>query len=198
MGATSWNPPEARRELTWDLANAPRAANHLHAIGSTEDRALAKKWLDRFSERGYGKTSAKGFPALLPEQVIHGDLNDFNVLVQQQQSDATPPPPSSSSSSSTPSSSASSSSSVAVSVLDFGDMVRTLRVFELSVALAYACQNRPTPSAALAAASAVVEGYASEQPLTPREASALPVCVAARLAQSVATSVSYFGVRRWS
>ena len=45
---------------------------------------------------------------------------------------------------------------VAVAVIDFGDMVRTARVFELAIALAYACQNRPSPADALAAGRAVV------------------------------------------
>ena len=77
---------------------------------------------------------------------------------------------------------------VAVAVIDFGDMVRTARVFELAIALAYACQNRPSPADALAAGRAVVAGYAAVQPLTPREAAVLPTCVAARLCQSLATS----------
>ena len=68
---------------------------------------------------------------------------------------------------------------VAVAVIDFGDMVRTARVFELAIALAYACQNRPSPADALAAGRAVVAGYAAVQPLTPREAAVLPTCVAA-------------------
>ena len=77
--------------------------------------------------------------------------------------------------------------------------IRSTRVFELAIALAYVCQNKADGRAALRAACGVVRGfsaYATAQPrtwrgglqLTRAELRVLHTCVCARLAQSVLNS----------
>ena len=65
----------AVRDLTWDLANASRARQHFADIADPADRELAARALGRFD--------SLVVPALgrLPRQVVHGDANDYNVLV---------------------------------------------------------------------------------------------------------------------
>lgn len=62
------------RRLTWDLANASAARRYLPKVADASDRALAETYLSRFD--GCARARAR-----LPAQVLHGDLNDYNILV---------------------------------------------------------------------------------------------------------------------
>jgi Ser/Thr protein kinase RdoA (MazF antagonist) len=189
----------AARELTWDLANASAARRHLPAVADASDRAIAAAFLARFD-------ACEAMRAQLPRQVLHGDLNDYNVLVSAQfqkpaaafqtgaahfqhaPAAAEAPPAAAAAAPVAP-------SSAGLTVLDFGDLVFSARVYDLAIALAYVCQNKPSGAAALDAACAVVRGYseyAASQPRTARgrrpsraELRVLHTCVCARLAQSV-------------
>lgn len=67
----------ATRHLSWDLANAPATRRHLQAVSEPSDRALAARFLDGFVRCAREREA-------LGAQVIHGDLNDYNILVQPQ------------------------------------------------------------------------------------------------------------------
>jgi Ser/Thr protein kinase RdoA (MazF antagonist) len=90
--------------------------------------------------------------------VIHGDVNDYNVLVD---------------------------SGRVSGLLDFGDMVHSAVVCDLAVALAYAVLGRSDP---LAAAACVIRGYHRENPLCGSEQDALMPLMRARLAMSLCYS----------
>jgi Ser/Thr protein kinase RdoA (MazF antagonist) len=196
----------AARKLTWDLANASAARRHLPAVADASDRAIAAAFLARFD-------ACDAMRAQLPRQVLHGDLNDYNVLVsaqfqkpiaasqsatafqigaaQFQHAPAAAEAPAPAAAATAPI----APSSAGLTVLDFGDLVFSARVYDLAIALAYVCQNKPSGAAALDAACAVVRGYseyAASQPRTARsrrlnraELRVLHTCVCARLAQSV-------------
>ena len=96
---------------------------------------------------------------LFPElrrSVIHGDANDYNVLVDPRQQRVT-------------------------GVIDFGDMVHSYTVGNLAVAAAYALLDKSDP---LAAACSVVEGYNAEWMLTETELAALFGLIGLRLCLS--------------
>ncbi len=93
----------------------------------------------------------------LPASVIHADANDYNVLVD-------------------------SRGTHVVSILDFGDMVRTATICELAVALAYVMLDEQDP---IAAAAQVVAAYHAVRPLSEAEVDALDILAATRLAMSV-------------
>ncbi|MEV0237693.1 aminotransferase class III-fold pyridoxal phosphate-dependent enzyme [Nonomuraea sp. NPDC050786] len=97
-------------------------------------------------------------PALkaLPQQAIHNDANEHNILVGPDGGVA--------------------------GLLDVGDVVRAPRVCGLAVALAYAQLGHADP---MAAALPVLAGYHAESPVTPQELALLPDLVDARLAMSV-------------
>src|SRR5262249_36805252 len=98
----------------------------------------------------------------LRRSVIHGDANDFNVIVDDGPDMAT-------------------RRRRVVGVIDFGDMVHSYTVANLAVAAAYVMLDKPDP---LAAAAQVVEGYHAEFPLTETEISVLFGLMALRLCLS--------------
>src|SRR5580704_3391405 len=149
--------PAAQRELKWDLARANWIRNYLHHIGDSSRRALVEKFLALY-ESDVG-------PALpsLRRSVIHGDANDYNVLVS-------PPWP---------------EPRKVVSVIDFGDMHHGLTVSEVAIAAAYAMLGKKDP---LTAASFVVAGYHKAFPLQEAEISVLYPLIGMRLAVSVTNS----------
>ncbi len=93
----------------------------------------------------------------LGHSVIHNDANDYNVLVNP-------------------------AGSRVVAIVDYGDMLRSARVADPAVALAYAMLDEPEP---IAAATQVVAAYHSVNPLNEAEIVALFPLAAARLAMSV-------------
>jgi Ser/Thr protein kinase RdoA (MazF antagonist) len=137
--------PAMRRELHWDLKRADHAFRHRAMLG-TEQRTLidglSRGWYEiRWQELRHG--------------VIHGDANDYNVLVRAGE---------------------------VVSLLDFGDMVHSAVVCDLAIAIAYVMLGKPDP---LSAAGSVVAAYHRVFPLTAAEADALFTLAAARLCMSV-------------
>lgn len=123
----------AARRLTWDLANAPAARRHLGAVADPGGRALAARYLSRFEACAHARSR-------LPAQVLHGDLNDYNVLVnpnsfgkQRQREGASARPPAAGGGGGDalepPTAAAQAAAGLPVScagltVLDFGDIVR--------------------------------------------------------------------------
>ena len=137
--------PAMRRDLHWDLKHADHAFHH-RALLRTEQRTL----IDGLSRGWYGVRWQE-----LRHGVIHGDANDYNVLVRGGE---------------------------VLSLLDFGDMVHSAVVCDLAIALAYAMLDKPDP---LSAACSVVTAYHRVFPLTPAEADALFTLAASRLCMSV-------------
>ena len=240
-----WNPAAARRNLAWDLGNALACESDLKFVENPAKRELVVKWLRRFSratqqdktetaagavDHNTDDTADGAFTGLLlglPEQVIHGDLNDYNVLLTDDAAlciDTVDETTTTTTTGTTEIANYPDVIAVArrfccgVSVLDFGDMVWSKRIYDLAIAVAYAAQRRVTANDALSAALNVVQGYATAQralyqsangcdkssaspdgneglmiggdKISKAEALALPVCVAARLCQSVLTSAA--------
>jgi Ser/Thr protein kinase RdoA (MazF antagonist) len=133
------------RDFHWDLANGNRVVNeYAELVTNTELRELVLKC--RFEPHSD-----------LRKSVIHGDANDYNVLVDPD--------------------------SMTVSgLIDFGDMVYSYTVGDLAIAIAYAVLDKPDP---FAAAVAIIEGYESEFALLDEEREALWPLVRLRLAMSV-------------
>ena len=92
--------------------------------------------------------------AQLPLQIIHNDANDTNLLIKGDSISG---------------------------LIDFGDMIRSARICNLSVATAYACMKQPDP---VSAAKSIASGYHRIQPLTPVEIELMPALIAGRLAVS--------------
>ena len=121
--------------------------SNLPDLRSHASEPLHLEIIDRFA--------AEVSPVLagLPHQVIHNDGHPGNLLVDPARPDAV------------------------AGVLDFGDTVRTARVCELAVALAYLVPDAPRPWPEVDAFTAGFEGVV---PLSTNERALLPMLIAAR------------------
>ena len=137
--------PALHREFHWDLANGNRVVNEYAAL-IENDRLRELVLKCRFE------------PATaLKRSVIHGDANDYNVLVDPK--------------------------TMTVSgLIDFGDMVYSYTAGELAIAIAYAVLGKDEPRAV---ADQIIDGYESEFSLLEQEKKILWRLVRLRLAMSV-------------
>jgi len=137
--------PAVHRDSYWDLASGNRIIDeHAPLIKKSDLRELV------FKCRIYSGLE-------LRKSVIHGDANDYNVLVDPERM-------------------------VVTGLLDFGDMVYSYTVGDLAIAIAYAVLDKPDPRAA---AAEIIEGYTSEFTLLVNELETLWPLVLLRLAMSV-------------
>ena len=142
----------AVRKIHWDLQycllNWPKAMliqNPVH-----------KKWVDYYFQQFRDEVLP-----LLPElrsQIIHGDLNDWNVLTKDDDISG---------------------------FIDFGDMAHSPLINEVAIALTYVMFNKEEP---LESAKHLLKGYHETLPLFQKELELLPNLIAARLATSICHS----------
>jgi 4-aminobutyrate aminotransferase-like enzyme/Ser/Thr protein kinase RdoA (MazF antagonist) len=142
--------PALHRAFQWDLARGfAVVGEHSHQIRDAGLRGLV--------ERTASRVAARDVPALkrLRESIVHGDPNDYNVLVEGGRISG---------------------------VIDFGDAAYSYTVADLAIAIAYATLGKDDP---LGVASAIARGYHNVYPLTYDELSALFGLVQLRLCVSV-------------
>ncbi|HET8751030.1 MAG TPA: aminotransferase class III-fold pyridoxal phosphate-dependent enzyme [Gaiellaceae bacterium] len=154
--------PAAGRELLWDVHATPRLRPLLEEIEEPERRALAERALDRFEERVLPLWTS------LRAQVVHGDFNLDNLLLDEQGSVA--------------------------GILDFGDCCHTALAADVAIAVASLLRGRPVEDA-FRVARIALDGFASRLPLEPLELELLGDLVVARLAAIV--SISAWRTRRF-
>jgi len=137
--------PAVHRDLHWDLANGNRVIDEFAPlVTDAKLRELVLQCRVALGDR-------------LRRSVIHGDANDYNVLVDPELMRVT-------------------------GLIDFGDMVHSYIVGDLAIAIAYVVLDKSDPRAA---ADEVVEGYTSEFGLRDEELEMLWPLVRLRLAMSV-------------
>ncbi|HRW46582.1 MAG TPA: aminotransferase class III-fold pyridoxal phosphate-dependent enzyme [Caldilinea sp.] len=150
--------PALQRTFHWDLAHAgSEVAEHMGEIADPARRALVARFLARF------EAETAPLLAALPHQAIHGDANDYNVLV-------------------TDGGDLFTRYRQVSGILDYGDMVHSLRVADLAIAAAYALLDKDDP---LATVAQVTAGYHAANPLTAAEIAALWDLTCMRLCMSV-------------
>ncbi len=148
-----------RPGFVWSLAEAEsvlRSGLELHSDAAR--RALVEACLAALSER---RESVSG----LPTQLLHGDLNDHNLLFGR----------------------APDGAPVVTGVLDFGDAHVGPAVFDLAIAAAYGILDAVDP---VFAAADIVRAYHAVRALSEIELDLLFPLVRARLAASVTISAS--------
>jgi Ser/Thr protein kinase RdoA (MazF antagonist) len=141
-----------RRDFHWDLANGVRVIeDYSELIEDNELREIVLRTAEDF------RVNVTPLEGKLRRSVIHGDANDYNVLVD-------------------------ASGSTVTGIIDFGDMVHSYTVGDLAIAIAYVVLGKSDP---VGSAAAVVSGYTSEYPLTDDEIEVLWQLVLMRLCMSV-------------
>jgi 4-aminobutyrate aminotransferase-like enzyme/Ser/Thr protein kinase RdoA (MazF antagonist) len=162
--------PALHRDFHWDLARAADVVAQRRPL--VRDAALTGP-LDALVGV-YHAYVAPLLPALRTG-VVHGDANDYNVLVALHESRI-------------------------AGLVDFGDMVHSHLVNDLAIAMAYAVLGKADP---LAAAAEVLRGFHAEFPLQENEIAALfglmcmRLCVSACMAaeqQAARPDDAYLGI----
>ncbi|MAG56138.1 MAG: hypothetical protein CMJ83_07600 [Planctomycetes bacterium] len=148
--------PAADWYAPWSLVHAgDEIAARLDDIDDAARHAIAARRLDRFRSEVGPRLAA------LPTAIIHGDANDWNVLVETERAGP----------------------SRICGLIDFGDVVRAPRVCEPAIAAGYAMLGKRDPLATLAA---VAKGFHDVCPLTEPEVDVLGDLAIIRLVVSVA------------
>jgi 4-aminobutyrate aminotransferase-like enzyme/Ser/Thr protein kinase RdoA (MazF antagonist) len=154
--------PAAARNLLWHLQSAAELRPLASAIPNESRRRLVENVLDRFEER-----VAPRWP-MLCAQIVHGDLNLDNVLLDERRRIS--------------------------AIVDFGDVGFSAQVADFAVGLASLVRGRSNDDV-FRAARIAIDGYHSRIPLEPLELELLGDLVAARLAAIV--TISAWRVERY-
>ena len=152
LGAYPDHPPP-RIHFDWALGEAGNIMEQSLSVLDGPQRALIKITLRAFLE------NEREFLGL-GSQIIHGDVNDHNVLVSLN----------------------SEGLNYISGIIDLGDAHSAPRVFDLAIAIAYGIFGTTDP---LLAASEITRGYYTVQPLLDIEIDVLMTLVCARLGQIV-------------
>jgi 4-aminobutyrate aminotransferase-like enzyme/Ser/Thr protein kinase RdoA (MazF antagonist) len=153
----SFGHPGAHRDFDWDIKQAGRSRGRLAFIEEPGRRALVEYFLNRFEAGVAAKLAG------LRAQVIHGDANDNNLLVDGAVGQRI------------------------VGLIDFGDAIHSATIGELAVAGAYAILDQPAP---IDVAGAIAAGYHRVYPVQSEEVDLLFDLMAMRLVTSVTLSAS--------
>jgi 4-aminobutyrate aminotransferase-like enzyme/Ser/Thr protein kinase RdoA (MazF antagonist)/murein DD-endopeptidase MepM/ murein hydrolase activator NlpD len=144
--------PALHRTFHWDLAHAPSVIRqHLPRVHDGSLRRLIESLTAIYQEMVEPRLPS------FRRSVIHGDVNDYNVLVDARAQRVN-------------------------GIVDLGDMVVSHTVNDLAIAMAYASLDKPDP---LGAAAAVASGYHAVCPLTEDEIAGLFGLMGMRLCLSV-------------
>jgi len=148
------HPAYDNHKSLWMLISMPRVQQFTHAIKSSLDKQLVHDVIVSFQR--------EVLPIMdqLEQTVIHGDLNEHNIIVTPDGKDV-------------------------AAVIDFGDSHRTCRVFELAILLCYMILQ----TADVGMGRYVVEGYEEIKKLTDVEKKILKISVCARICQSLVMGV---------
>jgi 4-aminobutyrate aminotransferase-like enzyme/Ser/Thr protein kinase RdoA (MazF antagonist)/murein DD-endopeptidase MepM/ murein hydrolase activator NlpD len=147
--------PALHRRFYWDLAHAASVVER--DLPRVRDTALGGAVTALVAV--HRDTVLPRLPSL-SQSAIHGDLNDYNVLVDARTDRVT-------------------------GIVDFGDMVFSHTVNDLAIAMAYAALGKADP---VGAAAIVASGYHAVRPLTEDEIAALYGLMAMRLCLSVSVA----------
>ena len=152
------NPILISQSHEWDLARFQESKNLASYISDPELRRVVLFFFMKYQEEVHPITHH------LPKCLIHGDANDWNVLVQSPGSGVRGP------------------GSRVLALIDFGDMVYSARINELGIALAYALAGVED---LISLTALFVKGYHNVYTLTERELSVLYYLIAARMCTSI-------------
>jgi 4-aminobutyrate aminotransferase-like enzyme/Ser/Thr protein kinase RdoA (MazF antagonist) len=143
--------PAARRTHNWDLAAAGAHRSDVQLVEDRDRRRLLGMQFERWA--AYAQDLAT-----VPHGLIHGDLNDDNLLITDGK---------------------------LTGLLDFGDALYNPLICDLAIALTYSLLYENDP---WHAGAQVVAGYHAVRPISPSELELLYPLICARLAVSVVMS----------
>ncbi|XP_014090489.1 hydroxylysine kinase [Bactrocera oleae] len=140
----------------WMLESIPQLREFLYALQDHERKAIVEEIIDAFENNVLNKIDK------LEKQIIHGDYNEQNIIVEQSKSSA-------------------SGEYKVKGIIDFGDTNKSPVIFEIGIALTYMILQAKS----LESGGYFLAGYTDIRPISNDERLLLKYCVAARLAQSL-------------
>ncbi|XP_053205935.1 hydroxylysine kinase-like [Panonychus citri] len=149
------NPILDKREMLWSLLSVDKLDEYLFAIENDGHRLLVHNIIEKFKEIVINKVST------LRKSIIHGDVNEQNVLVKKEDGKWT-----------------------FSGLLDFGDSHSDPTIFDLAIACCYMTLDSRVIDPIMVP-KYVIYGYLSVEKITQQEWDILPICVMARLSQSL-------------
>lgn len=144
--------PDSKKTHHWDLAEADQHRPQIPLIDRPERRQILE-WVFHL----YAAVAMPLFKSL-PKSLIHGDINDDNVLVTDNRVSG---------------------------ILDFGDCLANPTICDLAIALAYHTLDEDNP---LEAAASIIGAYHKVRPLSVDEMTVIFPLMCTRLAVSVIIS----------
>ncbi|HMA01798.1 MAG TPA: aminotransferase class III-fold pyridoxal phosphate-dependent enzyme, partial [Gemmatimonadaceae bacterium] len=150
--------PAIHRDFYWDLANGREIVSRFRGLVAGDDLG---RTIDALIA-AFDRHTAPLLPSL-PRAAIHGDPNDFNVLVGGDGD-------------------VESRDQRVTGLVDFGDMTHSFRIGDLAIAIAYVILGDADP---LTSAATMVHGYCERVMPTEEELAALYGLVVLRLCTSV-------------
>jgi ethanolamine-phosphate phospho-lyase len=146
------SPIMASRKLFWDLQHAPMSYHKINLIAEPERRKLIAYYLDRF------QYFVLPVQHTLRHSLIHGDLNDYNILVKDGKVEG---------------------------FLDFGDCTYSPMVNDLAIAMTYLMLEKENLFEDILP---LLQGYSSVSKLSHEEVELLPDLITTRLCISLCNS----------
>ncbi|XP_049708816.1 hydroxylysine kinase isoform X1 [Elephas maximus indicus] len=144
-----------RENFIWNLKNVPLLEKYLYALDQNRNRKIVEQVIQLFKDEVMTKLNQ------FRECINHGDLNDYNILIEP----------------------SSNSAVYRVSgILDFNDMSYGYYVFEVAITIMYMMIESKAP---IQAGGHVLAGFESIIPLTAVERGALFLLVCSRFCQSL-------------
>lgn len=145
--------PSDGHPIAWDLKNAAGLRRLISESIATADAGELFRWIEIFENDVIPRVPR------LPSQVVHNDLNSDNIVVD-------PADP-----------------ARVVGIIDFGDMVRTVSMFDVAVGAAYQLTEAEDP---LSAAGDFIRGFHSVKPLSELEVALLFKTIMTRMVMRIA------------
>ncbi|XP_003413886.1 hydroxylysine kinase [Loxodonta africana] len=144
-----------RENFIWNLKNVPLLEKYLYALDQNRNRKIVEQVIQLFKDEVMTKLNQ------FRECINHGDLNDYNILIEP----------------------SSNSAVYRVSgILDFNDMSYGYYVFEVAITIMYMMIESKAP---IQVGGHVLAGFESIIPLTAVERGALFLLVCSRFCQSL-------------
>ncbi|XP_055916229.1 hydroxylysine kinase isoform X2 [Eupeodes corollae] len=139
----------------WNLQSISQLKQFLYVLTDHGRKLIVEQIIEAFETHVLPKVDK------MTKQVIHGDYNEQNIIVEQKRKN--------------------SDEFKVCGIIDFGDTSYSPIIFEIGVAMTYMILQAKS----LVAGGVFLAGYDTNKPLKAEEKKYLKYCVAARLAQSL-------------
>lgn len=145
------------RTSLWALENVMAVEKYLDELNNAEREIMVKQVLEDFQNNVLNKWDS------FTQAIIHDDLNEQNLIVKK----------------------VDDSDYDLAAILDFNDVVHSIRIFDIGIFCAYCMLNDNCSIKFIDMPKFILKGYTSNIEVSEEELAILPIIVKARLCQSL-------------